>query len=67
VLAAVGKLIFQTTVGALNPLPVLVLPEERREHFTRKLRRINISTMGFHWKQDQAFFSGLEKIKTAFL
>jgi len=56
VLAAVGKLIFQTTVGALNPLPVLVLPEERREHFTRKLRRINISTMGFHWKQDQAFF-----------
>jgi len=63
ILAAIGKLILQTSVAALNPLPILVLPEEKMSHYEQELKRINISVIGFHWQEEKVVFSGLGKIK----
>jgi len=62
VLAAVGKLLLQTSVAAVNPLPVLVLPEEKINYYEQELRRINISVIGFQWDGEKAVFTGLKKI-----
>jgi hypothetical protein len=63
VLAAAAKLILQTSSAAVNPLPVLVLPEDKIDSYAKELRRINISILGFHWQEERVVFSGLEKIK----
>jgi hypothetical protein len=63
VLAAAAKLLLQTSAAALNPLPVLVLPEDKMSHYEQELKRINISVIGFHWQEEKVIFSGLEKIK----
>jgi hypothetical protein len=63
VLAAAGKLLLQTSAAALNPLPVLVLPEDKMSHYEQELKRINISVLGFRWQEEKVIFSGLEKIK----
>ena len=63
VLAAAAKLLLQTSAAALNPLPVLVLPEDNISHYEKELRRINISVIGFNWQEEKFVFSGLEKIK----
>jgi hypothetical protein len=63
VLAAAAKLLLQTSAAALNPLPVLVLPEDKMSHYEQELKRINISVIGFHWQEEKVVFSGLEKIK----
>jgi|SRR5208283_5827591 len=63
VLAAATKLLLQTSAVALNPLPVLVLPEDKMSHYEQELRRINISVIGFRWQEEKVIFSGLEKIK----
>ena len=65
VLAAAAKLLLQTSAAALNPLPVLVLPEEKINSYAKELQRINISVIGFHWQEEKAVFSGLERIKFA--
>jgi len=65
VLAAAAKLLLQASAAALNPVPVLVLPEDNMSHYEQELRRINISVMGFHWQEEKVVFSGLEKIKFA--
>jgi len=62
VMAAAGRLMLQTSAGALNPLPVLVLPDDIMNHYKSDLRRIHICVIGFHWQDTQAVFSGLEKI-----
>jgi len=63
VMAATGKLLLQTSVAAVNPLPVLVLPKDKMNYYEPELRRINISAVGFHWQEEKAVFSGLEKIR----
>jgi hypothetical protein len=63
VLAAAAKLLLQTSAAALNPLPVLVLPEDKMSHYEQELKRINVSVIGFHWQEEKVVFSGLEKIK----
>src|SRR5664280_1277722 len=63
VLAAAAKLLLQTSAAALNPLPVLVLPEDKINSYAQELQRINISVIGFHWQEEKVVFSGLEKIK----
>jgi hypothetical protein len=63
VLVAAAKLLLQTSAAALNPLPVLVLPEEKINHYEQELKRINISVIGFHWQGERVVFSGLGKIK----
>ncbi|KUG23762.1 5-methylcytosine-specific restriction enzyme mcrb related [hydrocarbon metagenome] len=63
ILAAAGKLLLQTSAAAVNPLPVLVLPEEKINQYETELRRINISVIGFYWREENAVFSGLEKIR----
>jgi hypothetical protein len=63
VLAAAGKLLLQTSAAAVNPLPVLILPEDKINRYEPELRRINISVIGFHWQEEKAVFSGLEKIR----
>jgi hypothetical protein len=65
VLAAAGKLLLQTSAAALNPLPILVLPEDKMSHYEQELQRINISVIGFRWQEEKVIFSGLEKIKLA--
>jgi len=50
-------------VAAVNPLPVLVLPKDKMNYYEPELRRINISAVGFHWQEEKAVFSGLEKIR----
>ena len=63
VLAAAAKLLLQTSAAALNPLPVLILPEDKMSHYEQELKRINISVIGFRWQEERVVFSGLEKIK----
>jgi hypothetical protein len=63
--AATCKLLLQTSAAALNPFPVLVLPEDKMSHYEQELQRINISVIGFHWQEEKAVFKGLEKIKFA--
>jgi hypothetical protein len=62
ILAATGKLILQTSFAAINPLPVLVLPEYRLSYYEQELKRINVSVIGFHWQNEKAVFQGLGKI-----
>ena len=63
VLAAAARVLLQTSATALNPLPVLVLPEDKVNSYSKELQRINISVIGFHWQEEKVVFSGLEKIK----
>jgi hypothetical protein len=63
VLATAAKLLLQTSAAALNPLPILVLPEEKVNSYAQELQRINISVIGFRWQEERFVFSGLEKIK----
>jgi hypothetical protein len=63
VLAAVAKLILQTSVAAANPTPVLVLPKDIVSYYESDLRRINISVIGFHWQEETAVFPGLDEIR----
>jgi hypothetical protein len=65
VLAAAAKLLLQTSAAALNPLPVMVLPEDKVNSYAQELQRINISVLGFRWQEEKVIFSGLEKIKLA--
>jgi hypothetical protein len=63
VLAAAAKLILQTSSAAVNPLPVLVLPEDKINSYAQELHRINISIIRFRWQDEKVIFSGLEKIR----
>lgn len=63
IMAAAAKLMLQTSAAAVNPVPVLVLPEPEKSHYEPDLRRINISVIGFHWQKEKAVFTGLEKIR----
>jgi len=62
ILAAAGKLLLQTSVTAVNLLPVLVLPDYRLSYYGQELKRLNVSVIGFHWQNEKAVFSGLEKL-----
>lgn len=62
ILAAAGKLLLQTSAAAVNPLPVLVLPEYRLGHYEQELMRLNIAVIGFHWQNEKAVFQGFEKL-----
>lgn len=63
IMAAAAKLILQTSATAVNPSPVLALPEAEKRQYEPDLRRINISVIGFHWQENYVVFSGLDKIK----
>jgi len=65
VLAATAKLLLQTSAAAVNPIPVLIMPEDKVNSYAKELQRINISILGFRWQEEKAIFSGLEKIKFA--
>ncbi len=63
IMAAVGRLLLQTSAAALNPSAVLVLPEDKMSHYGAELRKMNIPVIGFHWQAERAVFSGLNKIR----
>ena len=63
VLAAAAKLLLQTSASAGNPLPILVLPEDKINKYEQELQRINISVVGFSWQGEKVVFSELEKIE----
>lgn len=62
IFTATGKLLLQTSDAALRPHPVLVMPEDKISHYAEEFQRINISAVGFHWQENKAVFSGLDKI-----
>jgi hypothetical protein len=62
ILAAAAKLLLQTSVAIGNPLPVLVLPEDKIADYEQELQRINISVTGFCWEGEKIVFPDLEKI-----
>ena len=62
VMAAVGKLLLQTSGAAVNPQPVLVMPEDKISHYAPELQVINISAIGFSWEEEKAVFPGINKI-----
>jgi len=65
IMAAIGRLLLQTSAAAVNPFPVLVLPEDTVSHYEPHLRRMNIAVIGFHWQKERTVFSGLGKIRFA--
>ncbi len=62
VLAAAAKLLLQTSADAGNPLPVLVLPEDKMNNYEQALQKINIFVTGFRWEEEKVVFPDLEKI-----
>jgi hypothetical protein len=62
VLAAAAKLLLQTSAAALNPLPILVLPEDKTDDYKQEMQRLNISVTGFCWEGEKIVFPELEKI-----
>jgi hypothetical protein len=63
VLATAAKLLLQTSADAGNPLPILVLPEDKINKYEQELQRINISVTGFSWQGEKVVFPELEKIE----
>jgi len=63
VLAAAAKLLLQTSADAGNPLPILVLPEDKTNNYEQELQRLNIFVTGFRWEGEKVVFPDLEKIK----
>jgi hypothetical protein len=63
VLTAAAKLLLQTSADSGNPLPVLVLPEDKISSYEQRLRSLNISVIGFHSQKEIFVFPELEKIK----
>jgi hypothetical protein len=63
VLAAAAKLLLQTSADAGNPLPVLVLPEDKIADYEQELQRINIFVIALRWEGEKVVFPDLEKIK----
>jgi hypothetical protein len=62
VLAAAAKLLLQTSADAGNPLPFLVLPEDKIDDYEQELQRINIFVIAFLWQGEKVVFPDLEKI-----
>jgi hypothetical protein len=62
ILAAAAKLLLQTSVDVGNPLPVLVLPEDKIADYEQEMQRINISIAAFCWEGEKVVFPELEKI-----
>ena len=63
ILAATAKLLLQTSADAGNPLPVLVLPEDKISSYEQQLRSLNISVISFRSQKETFVFPELEKIK----
>jgi hypothetical protein len=63
VLAAAAKLLLQTSADAGNPLPVLVLPEDKIADYEQELQRINIFVIALRWEGEKVVFPDLEKIE----
>jgi hypothetical protein len=61
--AATGKLLLQSSEAGVKPSPVLVMPEEKISHYEPEFKETRISIIGFHWQEEKAVFSGIEKIK----
>ena len=62
VMAAAGKLLVQTSVAAVQPKSILVLPQENIGHYENELQKINIAVIGFLWQEEKVIFPALEKM-----
>lgn len=60
IMAAVGRLLLQSAHE--DSQPILVVPEERTDQIAGDLHRLRIAVVDFHWQNQRAVFSGLEKI-----
>ena len=63
ILAAAARVLLQAATQEENPLPILVLPEEKLNKYTQILQKIKIETVGFHLEEDRIVFHDLGKIK----
>jgi hypothetical protein len=63
ILAAAAGVLTQAATEGDNPLPILVLPEEKINTYVQVLQKINIEVIGFHLEEDRIIFPDLGKIK----
>ncbi len=63
VLAAAAKLLLQAKNDPDNPLPVLILPEEKMLAHAQLLPQINVNVAGFRLEDDRVIFHDLDKIR----
>ena len=63
ILAAAAKLLLQTTGKEGNPLPVLIMLEEKMIIYAQMLQKIGITVIGFRLEDDRIIFPDLEKIR----
>jgi hypothetical protein len=63
ILAAAARVLLQSVTQGENPLPILVLPEEKLNKYAQLLQKINIEAVGFRLEEDRIIFPDLGKIK----
>ncbi|MGV8056964.1 MAG: hypothetical protein AB2L12_02860 [Smithellaceae bacterium] len=63
ILAAAANLLLQTTSDKSDPLPILILPEEKMIAYAQRLRQIGIIIIGFCLEDDRIIFPDLGKIR----
>jgi len=63
ILAAAAKLLLQARSDPDNPLPVLILPEEKMLAHAQLLPQINVNVAGFRLEDDRVIFHDLDKIR----
>jgi hypothetical protein len=63
VLAAVARLLLHVSACAEKPLLVLVLPEEKINHYTQVLQQMSIAVTSFRLEEDRIIFPDLGKIR----
>ncbi len=63
ILAAAAKLLLQAKKDEDNPLPVLILPEEKANAHVQLLSPIGVTVVGFRLEDDRTIFHDLDKIR----
>jgi len=63
ILAAAAKLLLQTANDQDNPVPVLILPDEKMITHGRLLQKIGITVIGFRLEGDRVIFPDWGKIR----
>jgi hypothetical protein len=63
ILAAAAKALLRVASAGENPLPILVLPEEKLSQYAHLMQKINVGVIGFRIEEDRIIFPDLDKIR----
>lgn len=63
ILAAAAKLLLQATSAEGNPLPILILPEEKTNPYAQLLQKIGITVLSFRLEDERIIFPDPGKIR----